>query len=369
MERRIYLICPTMLAMSFVAACSGSSSNPNGPTIPTISTSPSQTNNPAPTGPSVPPTPGTPSANSPVPVYKVTGGLIGCVTGDLAVAEIVWTLNMNDAGAGSLRFTGMAQHDDTPGCDATVSNPRQHVVTGGVVNYTPHSSGQTTFSYDPKEFDCGRAQIDVSMIDTSGKETLLFALVINYGKQCLPTSPPPSCTADTPTAKAGNSIGFTGFGGDGNFQWSTPGGIPQTDTGKRFVTAYKEVGEKTVTVTSGDKSATCGVVIEKPTTPVVCSPDVQTVAVGKPASMKANGGTGQYFWSATGGIPDSGSGGAFSTTYKRSGTYQVSVRSGDQKDSCEVRAKNICKHPEHHCPGPEQCQKDECKKSHCHDDD
>jgi len=71
-------------------------------------------------------------------------------------------------------------------------------------------------------------------------------------------------------------------------------------------------------------------------TSLSCSPFVQNVSIGQPATLSATGGTGSYSWSAPGGNPSSGYGSSFSTTYSTTGTKGVTVSSGTRSSSCVV---------------------------------
>lgn len=70
--------------------------------------------------------------------------------------------------------------------------------------------------------------------------------------------------------------------------------------------------------------------------PLSCSAVASNVNVGQPAAFTASGGTGSYFWTASGGNPATGSGQSFSTIYQSSGTKTVSVTSGGQSAQCSV---------------------------------
>ena len=213
----------------------------------------------------LPPTPPPPTGQkSSTPVYSIYGPT-GCVDAqnmsaqNLNLVGLGWMLDVQDAGPSQLRFIALSHHSNVPGCEPTIENPRPRVVVNGVKDYTPHSSGSTTFSFNANEFSCGRTQIDVSIFDATGKEILIIATMINYGKMCEPEAIPVSCKADQETVKTENIASFTASGGDGNFSWSAPTGTPQTDTGGRFTVAYRDIGEKTVTVTSAGKQAQCKV--------------------------------------------------------------------------------------------------------------
>ena len=68
----------------------------------------------------------------------------------------------------------------------------------------------------------------------------------------------------------------------------------------------------------------------------MCAPGDQTVAIGETARFTAQGGNGQYEWSAADGSPTSGNGAAFSTRYRAEGARTVTVTSAGQTRTCRV---------------------------------
>lgn len=67
-----------------------------------------------------------------------------------------------------------------------------------------------------------------------------------------------------------------------------------------------------------------------------CSPLAQTVLVNQPALFTASGGDGSYVWTAAGGVPASGSGTTFSTSYGTTGTKAVTASSAGVSAICRV---------------------------------
>lgn len=85
-------------------------------------------------------------------------------------------------------------------------------------------------------------------------------------------------------------------------------------------------------VTSVSDAVTVNVINPNPN--LTCSPAFQAVALNQNASLNAAGGTGSYFWSASGGNPGSGS--AFTTNFFSLGQKNVTVISGGQTALCVV---------------------------------
>ncbi|MCL5008790.1 MAG: hypothetical protein M1400_00415, partial [Patescibacteria group bacterium] len=67
-----------------------------------------------------------------------------------------------------------------------------------------------------------------------------------------------------------------------------------------------------------------------------CAPAIQNVTAGQYANFAATGGTGSYFWVASGGNPSVGYNWMFSTAYPSQGAYSVAVYSGTQTAYCSV---------------------------------
>lgn len=323
------------------AACGGSS-----PTAPTRNDgSVSAAVAPAPpapalpdSGPSVDPTPPVPGANSPVPVYTFSGprNLSNCFTN--ATDMMQWILNVADAGPRYLRFQALALHEGTPGCEGAYKNPRARVEVTGVTDYTPHSSGQTVFTFNPRMYDCGRVQVDVSIFDAAGNEILILGTVINYGTVCTP--PPPNtlvCTTVTSNPQINVPVTYSATGGTGSYSWSTPGGTPTSGSGSTYSSSYGSQGLFIATVTSGGQSATCQVTVPPTVVPdPFCSPATQSAGIFANVSVSGGGGNGTYSWSAPNSTVTSGAGGTFTTSYPTGGIYTITLTSGGVTANCQV---------------------------------
>ena len=182
-----------LIGLSLLAAACSSQMpvNPSGAKTDTQASVSSQTPaaGPAADGPTVDPTPPVPGANAATPQYTLTKPAAApkpdnpsCYVVSSDAME--WVLNVTDAGPSHLRFVAMAFQDEQPGCAPTTKNGRGRLDMSGVTDYTPHSSGQTRFKFNPKtdvpvDF-CGRVQLDVSIFDATGKEILIVGVVVDY---------------------------------------------------------------------------------------------------------------------------------------------------------------------------------------------
>ncbi|MGE3706001.1 MAG: PKD domain-containing protein, partial [Vicinamibacterales bacterium] len=248
-----------------------------------------------------PPTGGGPSADGPsgptgpatTPQFTLTGPRApnNCVTA--GTDPLQWVLNVTDSGPSPLRFVALAHHDEKPGCDATTKHPRTRVELSGTTSYKAHSSGQTIMTFDPKMYNCGRVQVDVSIFDDLGNEILIVAIVLNYGSECTPPSGGLVCTPPSQASPTGPpaSFGFSAAGGNGAYSWSAPSASPASGSGTSFSTSYATAGTFVVTVTSGSQTATCTVTIPPPISTPQCLPLSQTVAINQPATLFGTGGS------------------------------------------------------------------------------
>ena len=259
-------------------------------------------------------------------------------------AAMVWNLTVSDSGSSAIRFVALVHHSPDPGCAGTIEEPRDRIQVSGGLNYPPHTSGLTTFRFDPALYSCGRVQVDVSALDAEGKEFLLVGMVVNYGKTC-PPAPPPStleCAPRSQKGVVGQMLSLTATGGAGStFSWQAPAGTPDTGHGASFATSHKTPGTHSVTVTSGAQKAACVMEIEgapppPPPPPLACTPATQTVTTNQAAVLAAAGGTGSYNWTATTGNPTSGQGASFTASFPQAGTHTVAVSSGSSTSTCTV---------------------------------
>lgn len=173
-----------------------------------------------------------------------------------------WRLTVTDAGPSPLRFVALAHHDEIPGCNPTEKNPRPRITVSGTKEYAPHTSGQTAFTFDPRLYACGRVQVDVSIFDATGRETLMLGTVVDYGTPC---DPPLACAPAFGSAPLNQPYAFRATGGTGHYTWSTvpaSGAVPPTGTGAAFRQSYSVDGVYVATVRSGQQTATCQVVTQ-----------------------------------------------------------------------------------------------------------
>ncbi|MCC7356221.1 MAG: DUF11 domain-containing protein [Candidatus Doudnabacteria bacterium] len=95
-------------------------------------------------------------------------------------------------------------------------------------------------------------------------------------------------------------------------------------------------------------TATVTTQCDQPVT-VVCAPNSQTVNINQFATLSASGGNGSYSWSAPSGNPTTGNQSTFSVRYPSAGTYNVTVTSAGQSDSCTVVVRDIIITPDLVC--------------------
>ncbi|MCL5667249.1 MAG: hypothetical protein M1383_05780 [Patescibacteria group bacterium] len=169
----------------------------------------------------------------------------------------------------------------------------------------------------------------------SGGRSATCSVVVTSPVQTL------TCSPASQNANIGQVAFFTATGGNGNFTWSAPGGSPSIGSTASFSTSYSFAGSKTVIVSSGGESATCGVVVAAPSQTLTCSPASQNVNVNQNASFTATGGTSPLAWSAPGaisGTPSQDTRTFSNVKYSSAGAKTVTVSSSDgQTAQCSVQ--------------------------------
>lgn len=280
--------------------------------------------------------------------FAVTGSRAAhaCLPADGGVWT--WNLAMADAGPRPLRIVALTHHDDRAGCEATVNRPRSRVVVDGPTMFAPRASGQSSLAFDSGQFRCGRVQVDVSLVDDAGNDTLIVGAVVDYGTPCAPSTPLTCSMRNTLNyAPPGIPAAFVATGGDGTYLWSTPNGTPASGSGSSFTTNYWRSGNFTASVSSGDQVTTCDVVAVPLTTCnqcllSACQPYYQYVGVHRPVTfsgLTASTGEATFTWRAPGGTPASGTaaaGSSFTTTFAQEGYYQLEVATSQRTWACIV---------------------------------
>lgn len=166
---------------------------------------------------------------------------------------------------------------------------------------------------------------------SSGSQTVACNVTVNE-------LPPQTltCNPQNQSVFVNSSANFTASGGTGTYSWSG-GESPSTGSGSSFSTSYSSVGNRTVTVSSGNQTATCNVVVNtEPQQTLSCNPQSQSGNVGSFFNFTATGGSGTYSWIASDGSPVNGTGSNFWTQYNSSGFRTVIVTSGNQTATCNV---------------------------------
>jgi hypothetical protein len=151
------------------------------------------------------PVPVPPAAPSTEPVYTVSDGF-PCTETTSPHGLYAQTVTVADSGPNPLHVIALAFHDATAGCESTEAGPRPAFQVSGKSNYLAHESGTLRLTYDTREYDCGRVQLDASFVDSTGRSILIVGYVVNYGADCkpspkpvpVPTPPPPPVPTPPP---------------------------------------------------------------------------------------------------------------------------------------------------------------------------
>ncbi len=142
------------------------------------------------------------------------------------------------------------------------------------------------------------------------------------------------CAPSNQSVDVDQLAAFVASGGTGQYSWSATAGTPSSGTGATFSTKYTSSGSKTVRVTSGNKTASCQVVVRDVT--LNCSPDLQYADLNQSVSLVATGGNGNFVWTTPGANTGNQTGSQVSVSFSSSGTKNVTVTSAGKSDTCQV---------------------------------
>lgn len=152
------------------------------------------------------------------------------------------------------------------------------------------------------------------------------------------TVTPLTCSNASSSVIANQVATLTATGGTGTYFWSGLNLNVTNSAGSQFAVSYPSVGVYTVNVSSGSQTASCtvNVVASTSTGNLVCSPAVQSVALGQTATFSATGGNGAYTWSAPDLTIANPNGSGFSASYATAGLKTLTVTSGSLATTCAV---------------------------------
>jgi uncharacterized repeat protein (TIGR01451 family) len=194
-------------------------------------------------------------------------------------SSAIATVRVKESGNLAVRAISTMYHCSESGCGAC-DQPASNQTIDGDINYSPHSAGNTTFTWPLDQFNCGRVQFDAGwQYDNNAAEGDTFiGEVVDYGVPCggstgtpPPETPTPtpfpqvSCSAVVGIISIGQPATFNVSGGTGVYAWFSADGIPGSGTGPTFNPVYSTVGLKTVVVDGGSGQAVCSVTVIAPT--------------------------------------------------------------------------------------------------------
>ena len=198
----------------------------------------------------------------------------------------------------------------------------------------PASGTGTNFSTSYST--AGQKTVTVS----SGSETVGCSVTVNN-----PPVTELSCAPQTQTINVGDIAVFSAQGGNGNYNWTSPG-APSTGVGVNFSSAFSSAGVKTVSVTDGAQTKQCSVTVNEVAQNLTCSPSSQTGNINDYLTFTAQGGSGSYNWSVYDGTPNIGAGSSFVTKFSTSGNKTITVISGSKTATCSASINTaVCVQP------------------------
>lgn len=229
-----------------------------------------------------------------------------------------------------------------------INQPANFSATGGNGTYNwstnigsdygnPASGTGTNFSTSYST--AGQKTVTVS----SGSETASCSVTVSN-----PPTTELSCAPQTQTINIGDIAVFSATGGNGNYNWTSPG-APSAGIGANFSSAFSSAGVKTVTVTDGTQTKQCSVTVNEVEQNLTCSPSSQTGNINDYLTFTAQGGSGSYNWSVYDGTPNIGTGSSFVTRFSTSGNKTITVISGSKTATCSASINTaVCVQPTAH---------------------
>lgn len=100
------------------------------------------------------------------------------------------------------------------------------------------------------------------------------------------------CAPSSQTKQVNQTVSVSATGGTGTYSWSAPGATTSSGSGTNFSTTYTTTGGKTITLTSGNQTATCGVAVT-----AIPAPAIEVVKNASVTSLPPNGGDVAYTYS------------------------------------------------------------------------
>jgi uncharacterized repeat protein (TIGR01451 family) len=142
------------------------------------------------------------------------------------------------------------------------------------------------------------------------------------------------CAPANQTVDIDQLASFVASGGNGSYAWVSSQGTPTSGSSATYATRYQSAGSKVVSVTSGNQTANCNVVVRDVS--LTCSPALQYANLYQNVTLVATGGNGSFTWSA----PEANMGNTTSSqvtlSYPSVGTKNVTVYSAGKSDTCQV---------------------------------
>lgn len=137
-------------------------------------------------------------------------------------------------------------------------------------------------------------------------------------------SPTFSCSPAVTKTETGSTVVFAAKGVPATVNWTAVGATPPTGAGATFRTSFLQAGQYTVTWSApGGATASCSVEVADVPTNFSCSPAHTKTLPESVVAFSARGLQIPVNWTAVGGMPATGTGASFSTSFAQLGQYTV----------------------------------------------
>lgn len=164
-------------------------------------------------------------------------------------------------------------------------------------------------------------------------------------RDCSNPNPTLICSPSSQQVNINQTAAFSATGGSGSYQWSALNSNQSSGSGSNFSTSYASPGLKTVTVSSGGQTVSCGVTVVSNPQTLICSANKTNTDINVPVVFTVSGGSAPYSWTSSG-VPSSATGINYSAAFATSGQKTASVSSNDgQTTSCTVTVNPVVSQP------------------------
>lgn len=134
----------------------------------------------------------TPTTPGPDPLWYQVSGSHLCNPAIASTGTLMWTFSANNAPM-KFHLVTVSHHSDKAGCEPTTERAGPLFRLNPMQDYPKGSGGMArlTLNTDEVPGQCGRVQVDASIVFEDGTYMLIIGDPVNLGHDCQPIIPPP----------------------------------------------------------------------------------------------------------------------------------------------------------------------------------